>query len=837
MATPGKRRKKYMYADEPYLIPVSTLRHQAACAARRTEVDTSSTESLDGEDRATEPSSVDSDIGDASTECESSESASENLVDYRENSSDAEVRDGCDSQEPGWRSFGDVFTPEPADNDEMAPGAFEEDNDEMGPGSIEDFFSLCVEEFGTSTLPHSPTTKAGAIAMIMSYAVSERSTWTGLGKLLSLVNTLFGCTVLPATTYKFRKLWAKKTTEIVKYHYLCPACGTVLDTDCTLARCNACQFEETTTKLRRDGSYFLMLDFHEQLKQLIAKPKTELHCSLSEVASSHSDVITDITTAEAYKRLRQEVAFGPSDLTLTFNTDGSPIFKSSKTSVWPVQFIVNELPPSLRLHHPTLAGLWFGKCHPDMSAFMTKFVDEVNNMTPVEWMHGDQRHVSKAFILCCSVDAPARAAVQNMVLFNGFFGCPWCLIKGEHEEGCVRYVSDEAPAPRTSELVARDMELALRLGSPVNGIKGPSALMNLQGFDLVAGVSVEYMHCVLQGVVRQITELFFSSTSSRQAYYIDTRQSVVKVDKRLRGIKPPHCITRLPRSIEERGFWKASEWKQWLLFYALPCLMDILPQLYWKHLCKLSEAVHILLRDSLTLHDIKRAELSFTVLANSVFLRKRNFGPIKRTDIHPVRHARPASRLHEDVAEPSSLLLAEDIARSNVKHENVSRVDHTTMLSCGRPATVSTSERVALQEHCGASVDMATEYQRSRPGRPPKRSGLMLALANSNVQSGSVAAAAQSFQAAKKLRTDGDLSAVFANGEVYDESVDKTTLLLNCLRQQMTDSAGRAQTQAAQTPLANGRPESAGRNDVAAMSPPERRPTPVSTHRRFGSLS
>ncbi|KAG0426424.1 hypothetical protein HPB47_026464 [Ixodes persulcatus] len=68
-------------------------------------------------------------------------------------------------------------------------------------------------------------------------------------------------------------------------------------------------------------------------------------------------------------------------------------------------------------------------------------------------------------------------------------------------------------------------------------------------------------------------------------------------------------------------------------------------------------------------HWTSTSELSFTVPANSVFLRKRNFGPIKRTDIHPVRHARPASRLHEDVAEPSSLLLAEDIARSNVKHE------------------------------------------------------------------------------------------------------------------------------------------------------------------------
>ncbi|KAG0431824.1 hypothetical protein HPB47_021436 [Ixodes persulcatus] len=315
----------------------------------------------------------------------------------------------------------------------------------------------------------------------MSYAVSERMTWTGLGKQLKLVNMLFGCTVVPETTYKLRKLWSSKTNKLVKYHYLCPSCGTVLDTDCTHARCSACLLEETTTKLKREGSYFLMLDLHDQLEHLIAKTKDELHSSLLDITSSSNDVITDITTGEAYKRLRQEVPLSPNDITITFNTDGSPIFKSSKTSVWPIQFTVNELPPSVRLHHSTLAGLWFGKCHPDMSAFMEKFVDEVNNMTPVTWMHGDHSHTSKAFVLCCSVDAPARAAVQNMVLFNGFFGCPWCLMKGEHEEGCVRYVSDEAPAPRTSELVARDMVLALRLGSPGNGIKGPSALMNLEG--------------------------------------------------------------------------------------------------------------------------------------------------------------------------------------------------------------------------------------------------------------------------------------------------------------------------------------------------------------------
>ncbi|CAN8005924.1 unnamed protein product [Ixodes hexagonus] len=106
----------------------------------------------------------------------------------------------------------------------------------------------------------------------------------------------------------------------------------------------------------------------------------------------------------------------------------------------------------------------------------------------------------------------------------------------------------------------------------------------------------------------------------------------------------------------------------------------------------------------------------------------------------------------------------------------------------------------------------------------------MLALANSNVQSGSAAAAAaQSLQAAKKFKTDGDLSVVFGNGEAYDDSVDKTTMLLNCLRQQMTDPVGRMAQ--AQAPLANGLPESAGRNDVSVTSPPERHPTPVPNHK------
>lgn len=86
-----------------------------------------------------------------------------------------------------------------------------------------------------------------------------------------------------------------------------------------------------------------------------------------------------------------------------------------------------------------------------------------------------------------------------------------------------------------------------------------------------------------------------------------TAATLARVNARLLCIKPPHCITRLPRSLCERSYWKASEWRHWLLFYMLPCLQGILPVDYWKLLAKLCEAVHILLRDSIALHEIQQA--------------------------------------------------------------------------------------------------------------------------------------------------------------------------------------------------------------------------------------
>ena len=63
----------------------------------------------------------------------------------------------------------------------------------------------------------------------------------------------------------------------------------------------------------------------------------------------------------------------------------------------------------------------------------------------------------------------------------------------------------------------------------VNGIKGPSWMMTLNNYDIIAGTAIDYMHCVLLGVVKSLLSLWFGSEHHRNVFYIG--RSVELVDK------------------------------------------------------------------------------------------------------------------------------------------------------------------------------------------------------------------------------------------------------------------------------------------------------------------
>ena len=176
----------------------------------------------------------------------------------------------------------------------------------------------------------------------------------------------------------------------------------------------------------------------------------------------------------------------------------------------------------------------------------------------------------KFIVLICSVDSKARAQVLNMSDLNGEFGCTFFYSKCENR---VYPVSTEITL-RTDADLRKKMREAFETKSVIKGVKGPSFLASFPEFNLSTGMVVDSMHNVYRGIMKHLTELILKTKIKNRC--IGNSTNLRRINNRLLKIKPPSKISRKPRNINTRGSWKTSEWRNWLLYYCLPCLKNII---------------------------------------------------------------------------------------------------------------------------------------------------------------------------------------------------------------------------------------------------------------------
>ena len=196
---------------------------------------------------------------------------------------------------------------------------------------------------------------------------------------------------------------------------------------------------------------------------------------------------------------------------------------------------------------------------------------------------------------------------------------------------------------RSDEEVIRDMYKAdglQRRGElkkdSVNGFLGISILClftrllnfsKCSTFHMVWGIIIDYMHAALEGVAADLFNIYENILSPQQLKVLD---------EYLKSITPPQGMTRRPRSFSLRPYWKAKEYRAVLLFYALPCLQELLPPRNFLNLKQFVNALHILLSDN-----ISRAQLSeaATCLDNFTVGYQRLYGLENVTyNLHLCRH-------------------------------------------------------------------------------------------------------------------------------------------------------------------------------------------------------
>ncbi|XP_070393260.1 uncharacterized protein [Dermacentor albipictus] len=459
--------------------------------------------------------------------------------------------------------------------------------------------------------------KGDILLMVLKHAVKNNLSFKGLTSILDLINRIFECPILPHSRYQLSKLLSKTGTTM-SYFCFCPKCYTHIENAEANSsfQCTQCRHKTSVSSLS-DLPFFVTLDVESQLQRLL-KDCTRLDLTKP---LHHDSSVADIWDGEMYRRFAAAAQHCGPRISFTLNADGTPIFKSSGTAIWPIQLIVNEVPAKQRMSKRVLAALWFWKEKPNMELFQSTFVEQMNQLSENGFVleRQGQLQTFKAYCICCAVDSVARAPMQGVTQFNGYFGCNWCLQKGERAGGSTKYpVESVNSSERTESQMLEDMQEAVTEGVTVHGVKTVSPLISLQHFNIVWGFVPDYMHFILLGIGRQFLALWFESSGG--AYSLSREQH--KIDERLMAIRPPRDLKRLPRPTKERKWWKAKELENWILYYSIPVLDGILDKKYLQHWACLVEALHIMLQYKIETCELIQAEqllLEFHVRSQMLF--------------------------------------------------------------------------------------------------------------------------------------------------------------------------------------------------------------------------
>eukprot|EP00111_Clytia_hemisphaerica_P016517 TCONS_00048979-protein len=469
-----------------------------------------------------------------------------------------------------------------------------------------------------------------SIMLIMTFIMRHHISGVALVDLLSLIELHMVSKNVFTASMKFIRKCFSKVRGVITLHYHCKECLAYIGTEnipCTICK----------PTVKKNG-YFIVIPLLENLQSLFLYEgfldNLQYPVSRKKLCPSN---IEDIIDGEVYQKHFSNDGFlkgTPKErktkeihISLQINTDGVSLFKSSKIQIWPIYYTINELNPKLRYQrkYRLFAGLWFDKKKPDFKSFLRPFTQELidfgNKGEMIKTTVGEK--LVKVYLLSGVFDAPAKSQFQNIVQFNGEYGCSYCLEPGKtvkvgtngrngHTHSFPFNFDSETGHTKMrthSETVvsarkAQNDMMQTGKESKCLGVKGVSWPMILPRFDLINGLGLDYLHNTLLGVVKMLIKLWFKKQYKSEAWYIG--DGVKQIDRDIACLKLPNLISRVPRNIdEELKQWKASEYRSFLLFYSAPILANYLPSEYFVHYCCLVQGIFLLLQDCISLEDLK----------------------------------------------------------------------------------------------------------------------------------------------------------------------------------------------------------------------------------------
>lgn len=269
-----------------------------------------------------------------------------------------------------------------------------------------------------------------------------------------------------------------------------------------------------------------------------------------------------------------------SDLKLTLNVDGLPIFKSSSFSLWLLCGYLDETEQS-----PFIISVYGGASKPeDANEFMRPFV---NDMIDIQNNGILVKNVSfNVTIKNVIFDSPARSFITYTKGHTGYFACSKCVTRGS-------YTNNKIIFPQINAELRTDSSFSNKTNSEYHN--GVSILEELQ-VGMISQVPLDYLHVVCLGVIKRLLFIWIDGPVP----YKLSASIINDISTRIKYLVQyvPSDFDRKPRKLNEYKRWKGTEFRFFAVYISVVVLHDLIDKDRMLFMSLLFIALRILLRRS-----------------------------------------------------------------------------------------------------------------------------------------------------------------------------------------------------------------------------------------------
>lgn len=288
-------------------------------------------------------------------------------------------------------------------------------------------------------------------------------------------------------------------------------------------------------------------------------------------------------SVESYKNISCE-----KEIELDFNIDGIPLYSSSNTSFWPILARITK-----DFQKPFTVGIFCGDKKPPLNEFLCPFISEIKDLLVNGININNVAYKVKVRAFIC--DAPARAYLKCVKSHSGYSSCERCVAEGEYFAGRVTF-------PTTKSASRTDSSFAVQADEDHH--VGLSPLTQIPGLGMVTSFVLDYMHLICLGVMRK---MLFQWILGKSLILKFSSRVVDEISQDLMQLSVyiPTEFARKPRTLREVRRWKATEFRQFLLYTGVLVLKNKANLAIYQNFLLLHSAIFILIHE---IPEIKSAE-------------------------------------------------------------------------------------------------------------------------------------------------------------------------------------------------------------------------------------